>query len=148
MSSVTGLHHCDQLRLASPAVLMHIPSPNPDTGLHCSVHAQENTGQLQESILIAMNPTATSEPTVGPSPHCLPWPLPLCTCLKLTPPLRMHLQLVAEAECAHTTGSGYHYYLLWSLAAGPGGTTEDLSSTCSHCAPDYPQGISQGPYSC
>ena len=42
---------------------------------HGSVHAKGQIVQLQESRLTVWAPRAASEPVVGHSPSCLPWPV-------------------------------------------------------------------------
>ena len=146
LSSLTGPHHCAQP--ASPAVLVPARSPPLSSHAHGSVPAKGEIGQLQESRLTVGAPRAASEPVVGPSPSCLPWPTPLCRCMQPAPATTRAPAPGPAAECVHTAGSGPHCCLPWSLAGRPEGATEDPSRPCNHCYPPAHLAAYQGPHSC
>lgn len=73
---------------------------------------------------------AARVPAVGLGPSCLPWHPPLgvfATGYATT----QEPKAILVAECVHTTGSSYYCCLSLSLAAGPGGGSQDLNSPCS-----------------
>lgn len=81
-----------------------------------------------------------SEPTQLPVSSWLAPSLAMCpglchyTCIWNWPlPVQRHLHLVLVAKCVYTTGFGYYCFSFWSLAVGPGGTTEDPTSPHSLC---------------
>lgn len=85
----------------------------------------------------------TNAPTVGPGVCCLPWPHHYrYICNK---PVPSHLSLTLTAKCVNITSLSHHSCLPWSLATGPGGTTEEQATFAASV--DHPQ-FSQRTQSC
>ena len=106
LSSVIGLQHCANMKLAPPAVYLYASNLVTVTSFHCHVPvAKYQTGQC---MLTARTFTDASIHAVGHCPFCLPWPLPLLVCLQWSWPLHRHLQMDPKAKHVHTTSSGHY----------------------------------------
>lgn len=121
-----SLHCWTSLHLAIPVKHLHPISTSPLTGLHCHTRSHGETLQPQECIPMARVSSAAGVPAVDlafpTGPGLTTW----------------YVSAILPAStigtynwCVHNTGLGQR--LLWSLATGPGGTTENPNSPHSHC---------------
>lgn len=126
-TSITSLH----LYLVCPAAHLHGPGQTPHnwSPLPCTHFETQQPagswypGHLQ--LLACPHLAPAFAAFLGSHYH-------MCVCnLPLT--LYRHLQLASALQCVHITSSSHHCCLLLSIAGGPGATTEDSNSPCSHC---------------
>lgn len=92
---------------APEALNLHATGLTPGTIIHWQwAHLGEDCASTEKDK-DSQNHSTASEPTVGPGPCCLPWPPPLCICLKL-------VSATTQANAAGSFRQVGVYYQLWS----------------------------------